>query len=69
MLFTKEEWNHIKDAIDFELITLTMLSSIRDLNEKEIKEFELANQIKEKMEAYEDEKKNNMDIRGNGSSL
>lgn len=64
MIFTNEEWEHIKSLVDFDLKCLAILSQIRDMTADEIKHFEVASRLQEKMKLEEEkhEKKNNMDI-------
>lgn len=60
--FTAEEWEHLKQLIEFEVNVLTILSTIRDLNEEEIERVRIANSLQEKMGVKKLEKEDNLDV-------
>ena len=60
--FTAEEWEHLKQLIEFEVNVLTILSTVRDLNEEEINRVRIANSLQEKMGVKKLEKEDNVDL-------
>lgn len=60
--FTAEEWEHLKQLLEFEVNALTILSTLRDLDDEEIERVRIANSLQEKMGVQKNEKENNLDL-------